>query len=801
MNRGQNLENLEKYIRGVDYLTVAQIFLRDNFLLERPLKFSDIKPRLLGHWGSCPGVNRIYAQLQRAQKMLAQAESPLITGFMLGPGHAFPALQANLFLEETLAKFDKKASRDARGLEYLVRNFSWPGGFPSHASPFTPNVILEGGELGYSLSTAFGAVLDNPDLIMAVLIGDGEAETAPIATAWHLNKLINPIDNGVVLPILHLNKYKISGPTIYGAMSDFELIQYFGGAGWQVKIVDEYTAQDFNAELAAAVDEVYRQIARIKFNGKTSTQNGAFVRLPMLIVRSKKGSGGVASLKDLKIEGNSASHQVPLPEAGNDESQLRALEKWLKSYKFSELFNTKTGRFGDWLDDFLPEDSARIGRNPLLDGGQIYRELDLPARGDLSEFTAPNEKTSLSMHAVGRFLADTFRRNPKTFRFFSPDETYSNKLNAVFSQTSRSWQRTINPWEKDLASDGRVTEMLSEHSLQGLLQGYLLTGRHGALTSYEAFAPIISSMMDQYAKFLAQSQEVAWRGDIASLNYILTSTGWRQDHNGFSHQNPSFIDEVLRRQNGLGQVFLPADDSQSVVYAHQMLESTNNINVLVAGKTPEPRFFSVEQSQKIAENGGVFVYDLWREAEFDAWRAGSARVQPDVILLASGDYIWKETVAAAQVLAYDFPELKIRLVYLSALHTGGIGTFEHPLSSQHISNIFGETAPIFAAFHGYPQTLKAILFDYPAVQRAQVNGYEEKGSTTTPFDMLARNQVSRYDIAERVAKSAGELAKAAEYAERRAQILTFARENSVDPTEIEEWNYRSFYGDSVKHQG
>ncbi len=786
MNSGQNLENIKKFIRAANYLTVSQIFLQDNFLLERELKFDDIKPRLLGHWGSCPGVNHVYAHLLNIQKQLDFAKSGLKTAFMLGPGHAFPALQANLFIEETLSKIDKNAVRNLQGIAYISKNFSWPGGFPSHASPFTPGVILEGGELGYSLSTAFGAVLDNPNLIMTTLIGDGEAETGPIAAAWHLNKLINPVENGVVLPVLHLNGYKISGPTIFGSMSDFELIQFFHGAGWEPKIVDEYSAEDFDFELSKVFSSAFRDISRIKFG-----RNNGFVRLPMIIMRSKKGSSGVVENNGEKIEGNSLAHQVPLLNAKSDEKELKKLEEWLKSYKFEELFDFEKGEFKPWLDDFLPEKSSRIGQNRFVDANLNFAELRLP------EIRERISEKSLAMNAVGDFLKEVFEKNPENFRFFSPDETYSNKLDAIFKVTSRSWQREIKSWEKDLAKNGRVTEILSEHSLQGLLQGYILTGRHGVLTSYEAFAPIISSMMDQYAKFLAQSKEVKWRGDLASLNYILTSTGWRQDHNGFSHQNPSFIDEVLRRENGIGQIFLPADDNSAVVAISKMLKSRNNINVLVAGKTPEPRYFSLESAQKQLENGGIFVFDSWKNQEITDWNLITEDDEPDLILAASGDYVFKETVAALQVLLHDVPQVKIRLVYVQALCGKGIGTFENVLSKNDFVKIFTKNKPVLFAFHGYTKTLKSILFNYENPSRIKINGYEEKGSTTTPFDMLARNRVSRYDIAVRALNLVDKgdevfenLVK--EYRNRQDDALRFARKNSVDTLEIENWVYLKF---------
>ena len=787
MNSGQNLENIKKFIRAANYLTVSQIFLQDNFLLERPLTFEDIKPRLLGHWGSCPGVNHVYAHLLNMQKQLDFAKSDLKTAFMLGPGHAFPALQANLFLEETLSKFDINAARNRSGIQYVSKNFSWPGGFPSHASPFTPGVILEGGELGYSLSTAFGAILDNPNLVITTLIGDGEAETGTIAASWHLNKLIDPVENGVVLPILHLNGYKISGPTIFGSMSDFELIQFFHGAGWEPKIVDEYSAEDFDLELSNAFSNAFRDISRIKFG-----RNNKFIRLPMIIMRSKKGSSGVKENNGQKIEGNSLAHQVPLLKAKTDKNELKKLEDWMKSYKFDELFDYERGEFKEWLNDFLPESSSRIGRNRFIDANLNFKELKLP------ENTEGLGEKSLAMNAVGGLLEKVFEKNPDNFRFFSPDETYSNKLDTIFEATSRSWQREIKPWEKDLAKNGRVTEILSENCLQGLLQGYILTGRHGVLTSYEAFAPIISSMMDQYAKFLAQSKEVKWRGDLASLNYILTSTGWRQDHNGFSHQNPSFIDEVLRRENGIGQIFLPADDNSAVVSISKMLKSRNNINVLVAGKTPEPRYFSLESARKQLENGGIFIFDSWKNQEITDWDLISEDDEPDLILAASGDYVFKETVAALQVLLHDVAQVKIRLVYVQALCGKGIGTFENTLSKSDFVKIFTKDKPVIFAFNGYAKTLKSILFDYENPARIQINGYEEKGSTTTPFDMLARNKVSRYDITVRALNSIDKgdevfesLTK--EYQKRQDDALNFARENSVDSPEIENWGYLKFY--------
>lgn len=780
MNGGNNLNNLKKFIRATNYLSVAQIFLQDNFLLERPLEFKDIKPRLLGHWGSCPGVNHIYAHLLLSQSKLVYANSNLSTAFMLGPGHAFPALQANLFMESTLNKYDNKASLNKQGIAYICKNFSWPNGFPSHASPFTPSVILEGGELGYSLATAFGAVLDKPNLIMATVIGDGEAETGALASAWQLNKLVSPIKNGVVLPILHLNKYKISGPTIFGSMSDFELIQFFHGAGWNPKIVDEYTSEDFDLDMERVFEESYRDISRIKF--KNSEED--FVRLPMIIVRSKKGSSGVKNNHGEKIEGNYLAHQVPLPKAGQDEYELRQLEDWLKSYKFNELFSSRSNLFGNWLLEFLPNNKGKIGTNEDIYAGNNYKPLKLP-KHNLEELIEKKEE-SLAMNSIGNYLAKVFEENKDDFRFFSPDETYSNKLDAIFSKEARMWQRKINSWEKDLEKNGRVSEILSEHCLQGMLQGYLLTGRHGVLTSYEAFAPIIGSMMNQYAKFLAQSKEVSWRGNLASLNYILTSTGWRQDHNGFSHQNPGFIDDVLRRGNSIGQVFLPSDDISALVCIDYMLKTKNNINVLVAGKTPEPRFLSCDQIVNSLANGGITVYDLWRKTYLD-WLHDNHNEEPDVILVASGDYMHREVIASSQILQNDLPNLKIRIVNIPILNSNGIGSIEKTITIEEFKKIFGDNIPAVYVFHGYPKTIKSVLFDYWNPARFDVLGYQEKGSTTTPFDMLARNGVSRFDIAERVLckiKNSNSDKLIEKYRTRTEETINYAREHGVDPENI-----------------
>lgn len=717
-----NLEtkhHLDQFIRATNYLSVAQIFLQDNFLLERPLIPADIKPRLLGHWGTCPGINIIYAHLNLLikQKAINQAI------FVLGPGHGFPALQANLFLEQALEQVDHQATLTPQGIAYIAKNFSWPYGFASHANPEAPGVISEGGELGYSLSTAFGAVLDQPELVTFCLIGDGEAETAALAGAWQLNKLINPQTDGTVLPILHLNGYKISGPTLFGRMSDKELIDYFSGLRYEPLIVD-YDGEQADELLHQTLSKAYDKITAIK-TGVADDQ-----RFPVVIFRSDKGLTGPVELLGKKIAGNHASHQVVLGKAKTDADELALLEKWLRSYRFEELFDQQG--FGAFKNAILPSTRWRMGNNQLAIGAG-RATLQLPDSSVLAVDMAHHDK-SFSMNKAGEYLREIFRLNAdqRNFRLFSPDETTSNRLQAVFEVTKRAWNLPIKLWDDFYAPDGRVMEILSEQGLQGLYQGYNLTGRYGAMTSYEAFMPIAGSMVDQYAKFLKQAEWAEFRHELAPMVYLLTSVGWRQDHNGFSHQNPGFIANLLNHQAG-SSVFFPSDQNAMLAMLDKIYSSTNTINAVVAGKQEQKLWRNLNQAQADVASGAA----IWSELSDD---------DPDVVLVVAGDYVLSEAVQARELIKQELPDVRVRFVYVSSLTCGAIGHHDHQLDQAEFEQIFTTDRPIIFNFHGYPETIKAILFNYLTTNRASIHGYREQGSTTTPFDMMIRNRTSRWHL-------------------------------------------------------
>ncbi len=775
-----DIESFEKYHRAANYLTAAQIFLQDNFLMQRDLTFDDVKPRLLGHWGSGPGVNFVYAHLSNLVKRHNQDMM-----FVLGPGHAFPALQANLFLEGTLSKYYVDVPQDLEGIAEMCRKFSWPYGFPSHSNPGTPGVILEGGELGYSLASSYGAALDNPNLMVACLVGDGEAETGPTGGAWHLNKLLNPKQNGTVLPILHLNGYKISAPTVFGRMSNYELMALFSGYGYHPRIVDTTASDNPHQEMAEAMEWAWQLTRDIKTKSDVTEQH-----LPMLIVRSLKGWTGVRELNGQKIEGNALSHQVVLTEAKSNEEQLRLLNDWLHSYNFSELFSAEQG-FGDFLTNILPDEPKRLGNTKhTLGGDATYEPLDLPPAEQFAEDAeVPGTIGSSSMRRAGLYLQEVFRlnRDKQNFRFMSPDETYSNKLDAIFSETSRAWLWPIEPWDRDMSQDGRVMEMLSEHNLQGLAQGYILTGRHAMFASYEAFVQIVSSMMDQYAKFLNQAREVEWRGDFPSLNYILTSSGWRQDHNGFSHQNPGFIDDVLRRQGDFVDVYFPPDGNSTLAVLERTMGTTKQINVIVAGKTQEPRWLTPELA-RTEMTSGVMTWDFASDED------------PNIVLVGIGDYPTKEVLAAISLAKREAPDLRLRCVNVMSLTSCGLGAQGTCVSQAEFDRQFTTDKPVICNFHGYPETIKSILFDYvDNPQRFTVRGYTENGSTTTPFDMHVRNQTSRYHLVMEIMHRAEETGRLpADEAKRisdayRAKIdenTAYIKVNGVDMPEIDAWQWK-----------
>ncbi len=771
--------DLEKFRRATNYLTAAQIFLQDNFLLERPLTADDIKPRLLGHWGSGPGVNFAYSHLSNLIKKRGQDMM-----FVLGPGHAFPSLQANLFLEGSLGEFYPQATHTYEGIEYICRNFSWPYGFPSHSNPGTPGVILEGGELGYSLSTSYGAALDNPNLIVACLVGDGENETGPSCAAWHINKIVDPKTNGTVLPILHLNGYKISAPTVYGRMSDDELKALFWGYGYEPRIV---SGDNLDEQMENALEWAHDLIWSIK----NSNEPVVSPRMPMIVMRTIKGWTGVKELKGQKVEGNCLSHQVVLSEAKTDPDQLRALEEWLRSYNFNELFDREHG-FGDFLKNIMPEGDMRMGMSKHAHGGdRVYKPLNLPNAEDfMADASIPGTIGSSSMIQSGHYLKEVFNLNKenRNFRFMSPDETYSNKLDAVFEATSRGWVWPIESWDKDLSRDGRIMEMLSEHNLQGISQGYTLTGRHSVFASYEAFIQVVASMTDQYAKFLKHALDYEWRGAFPSLNYILTSSGWRQDHNGFSHQNPGFIDGVLRRHGDYVDVYFPADVNITILSLERMLSSTKQINVMAAGKTIEPRWLTPEQAREQVETG-LMIWDFASDKD------------PDVVMVGIGDYPTKEVIASIDLAKKEWPDARLRFVNVSSLTSKGFGVGKKYISQDEFNRQFTTEKPVICNFHGYPETMKAALFNYVTdANRFDIRGYIECGSTTTPFDMHVRNNTSRYHMVIAIFERLYESGRVPEreatdiinkYKNKIYENTEYIKLNGIDMPEIDNWQWKA----------
>ncbi|OGG58951.1 phosphoketolase [Candidatus Kaiserbacteria bacterium RIFCSPHIGHO2_02_FULL_50_50] len=780
------IDALKRYVRATNYLAAAQIYLRDNTLLEKPLAHTDIKPRLLGHWGTCPGINFTYAQLNA---LITEKEQEMM--FVLGPGHGFPALQANLFLEGSLGDVDVNLPVSAEGIAHLCKNFSWPYGYPSHSNPEAPGVILEGGELGYALATAYGTVLDNPNLVTAVLIGDGEAETGPTATAWHCNKFVDPKTSGAVLPIVHVNGYKISGPTIYGRMTDTELAHLFTGYGYTVYIVDASDPRDVYAVMQATLKAAHVQIHAIQDAARSSEVQVVEVpKWPMIILRTPKGWTGIAELDGEKLEGNHLSHQVIAKEAATNPAHLSALETWLRSYNFPELF-TK-GAFAEDIRAIIPPAELRMGASKHARGGSpAYTPLELPDIATFTEdATVPGTVGSSSMRRAGAYLTEVFARNndAKNFRLFSPDETYSNKLDDVFTKTARAWVGKRESWDKDLAPNGRVMEMLSEHTLQGMYMGYVLTGRHGIFASYEAFIQIVVSMVDQYAKFLKIARSVSWRGKVPSLNYILTSSGWRQDHNGFSHQNPGFVDDMLNRQGCFVNAYYPPDGNTTLACLRRCLASTQEINIITAGKTLEPRWLTPAEAQK-AVDAGIMTWDF------------ASDDRPDIVIATIGDYLTKEGLAALDIVKQETPNVRIRFVNIITLNALGIGSGECVMPHVDFNDYFTHDKPVLFNFHGYPQTLKQMLFEYAcngSGRRFLVHGYEENGSTTTPFDMHIRNNTDRYSLAievweEMVQAGVVDRTKADELIKQYRKKLTDHRayiiQNGTDPEEIDAWTW------------
>ena len=788
---GPELDAIARFRRVTNYLTAAELYLKSNALLQQPLKPEDIKDRLLGHWGTSPGINLIYAHLNHLI-MRYDLDMFLVTG----PGHGAPANLANLYLEGTLQEYYPELSFGWEGLEKFVRRFSWPGGFPSHLYPGVPGTIHEGGELGYALATAFGAAMDNPELIVACIVGDGEAETGPTATAWHSYKFLDPAESGAVLPIVHINGYKIANPTIYGTMSDDELLALFTGYGYNVQFVE---GDDLDAALYGALDWAYHEIRRIQEAARAGHPIEK-PHWPVLLMRSLKGWTTIKEMDGEPIEGSYRSHQIPIPDPKTNPEHFKLLEQWLRSYHVQELFDGDGRPLPEILDQ-TPRGTRRMGSNPHTFGGRIRRDLDLPNIFDYE--VAPDqvaEKTSglrgvnfvSSVEQVAKYLRDVIQRNPHTFRLFSPDELESNKLTAVLDVTKRDYQWPVPPHNDKITShDGRVIEILSEHTIQAWLQGYLLTGRYGLFPSYEAFLNIVVSMMDQFSKFLKMSQEIPWRLPVASLNYFETSTLWRQEHNGFSHQSPGLINDILNRKASVSRVYLPPDANCLISTVDHCLHSKEYVNLIIANKPPMPQWLSMKDAIDHSRAGA----SIWKWASIDDG------ISPDVVLVGIGDSPTLEVMAAADILRAELPELRVRVVNVTDLFILERETAHpHGLDDEMFEALFTPDRPVIINFHGYPSAVKQLLFGryHMHAQRFQINGYQEEGTTTTPFDMNVRNGTDRFHLImqairmggvynPRVAVRTSELVHHYEYV--LVDFRRYIEKNGVDPEEISDWHW------------
>ncbi len=729
----ERLAQLHRYWQATNYLGAAQLYLRDNVLLDRPLVASDIKPRLLGHWGTQPGLNLIYAHLNR----LIQDTNATVL-LVVGPGHGAPAILANLFLEGTLGEFDARYEPGILGLSNLIRQFSWPYGLPSHLVPGTPGQIQEGGELGYSLSHAFGAVLDNPDLLVACVVGDGEAETGPLAAAWHANKYLNPGTSGAVLPILHANGYKLSGPTIYGRMSDRELISLFTGYGYQIRIVGGSDPMQVHTAMWQAMTWAYEEIQAIRENARLGITSGV-PAWPMLILQTPKGWTCPLTVDGQPIENTFHSHQLPVSDPVGKPTQLKTLETWLRSYRPQDLFDETGHPFVDVVS-VCPTDHKRMGMNPHANGGALLVPLKLPDFADYAvSIPSPGSVSVEGTHTLAIYLRDVFRLNEQAqnFRIVCPDETTSNRMAPLFEATERAWMGPMVETDEFLSTDGRIMEILSEHTCEGWLEGYLLTGRHGLFGCYEAFIPLVDSMLNQYAKWLKVSKETPWRKPLASLNYLLTSHVWRQDHNGYTHQVPSFINSVVAKKSSVARVYLPPDANCLLSVMDHCLQSRDYINLIVASKAKQAQWLSIDEARAHCSRG----MSVW------TWAGNEINQQPDVVLACAGDVPTNEITAAAAILRERLPALSVRVVNVMDLLTI-MSPEDHPHGFPEAAfiQLFTPDKPVIFAFHGYPMLIHELLHHRTNPTRFHVRGYLEEGRTTTPFDMLVLNNMSRYQL-------------------------------------------------------
>jgi len=775
------LINIDKYFRACNYLSVGQLYLMDNPLLKRPLMIEDIKPHVVGHWGTVPGQNFIYVHLNRVIK-----KYDLNMFYVSGPGHGGNAIVANTYLEGTYSEVYPNITEDYEGMKKLFKQFSFPGGVSSHVAPETPGSINEGGELGYSLSHAFGAVLDNPDLIAACVVGDGEAETGPLATSWHINKFLNPITDGAVLPILHLNGYKIANPTVLARISHAELDCLLKGNGWLPYYVEGENVEQMHELMASTLDKVIEQIKLIQLNARTG-KNIARQLWPMIVLRTPKGWTGPKEVDRNKIEGNFRAHQIPITITKETEENIKLLEDWMKSYKPEELFD-EDGRLLPELKALAPIGNKRMGANPHTNGGKLLKELIIPDfRNYEVKIDYPGNVVAQDMMELGKFIRDIIKENEinRNFRIFGPDEALSNRLNFAFEKTNRQWYLPTVEHDQYLSKDGRFIDgMLSEHLCEGALEGYLLTGRHGFMHSYEAFIRIVDSMASQHAKWLKVTKELPWRRPIASLNYILTSHIWQQDHNGYTHQDPGFLNHLVTKKADTTRIYLPPDANCLLSCFNHCIQTKNYINVIVASKHPRQQWLTMDQAIKHCTQG----IGIW------SWASNDEGAEPDIIMACCGDTPTLETLAAVKILKENFEDLKIRVVNVVDLmrlqsHTN----HPHGLTDEEYNAIFTKDKPIIFAFHGYPDLVHQLTYKRDN-ENLHVHGYKEEGTITTPFDMRVQNEIDRFHLVMDALKYLPQLENKSSFVyqmckDKLVEHKQYIKENGQDLEEIRNWKW------------
>jgi xylulose-5-phosphate/fructose-6-phosphate phosphoketolase len=776
----EELRLIDAYWRAANYLSVGQIYLLDNALMRRPLEAGDVKPRLLGHWGTTPGLNLIYAHMNREIKA-----RDLNAIYIIGPGHGGPGLVANTYLEGSYSDVYPSITEDEEGIRKLFRQFSFPGGIPSHVAPETPGSIHEGGELGYSLSHAYGAAFDNPDLLVCCIVGDGEAETGPLATSWHSNKFLDPIGDGAVLPILHLNGYKIANPTVLARIPEIELRDLMIGYGYEPYFVTGDDPAVVHQQLAATLDTVLDSIREIQADARSGKRTGR-PRWPMIVLRTPKGWTGPKIVDGKQVEGTWRSHQVPLTETRTNPTHRAQLEEWLRSYKPEELFDEK-GKFKPELAALAPVGERRMGANPHANGGLLLRQLIMP---DFREYAVdvpkPGSTLSEATFVAGTFVRDIMAKNTDNFRMFGPDETASNRFQAIFEVTGKAWDAEVIPEDaKDnvLSVDGRVMEVLSEHQCEGWLEGYLLTGRHGMFNCYEAFIHIIDSMFNQHAKWLKVTRDIPWRRPIASLNYVLSSLVWRQDHNGFTHQDPGFIDHVVNKKAEIIRVYLPPDANTMLSVTDHCLRSVNYINVIVAGKQAAPNWLTMEQAILHCTRG-IGIWD---------WASNDQGGEPDVVMACCGDVPTLETLAAVDLMRKHLPDIKVRVVnVVDLMRLQPDSEHPHGMTDKEFDSLFTTDKPVVFAYHGYPWLIHRLTYRRNGHDNIHVRGYKEEGTTTTPFDMVMLNDLDRFhlviDAIDRIpglGQRAGHVRQLME--DKRTEARAYTRAEGEDAPEIRDW--------------